>query len=262
MCYDVSVNLIFAARRKAMNLNRYNEVESFLFRQLPMYQRVGAKAFKKDLSNIKALASLLDNPQNSFKSIHIAGTNGKGSTRFFIASALDQLGYKVGLYTSPHYKDYRERIKINGQKSSKSFIKTFVKKLVSKKVFEQKNRPSFFEVTVAMAFQYFADEEVDYAVIETGLGGRLDSTNIVTPIISTITNIGLDHTNFLGNTLEAIATEKAGIIKKGVPVIIGRRQLETESVFVKKARESQSPISFAEDKDCLLYTSPSPRDRG
>lgn len=249
MCYDVSVNLIFAARRKAMNLNRYNEVESFLFRQLPMYQRVGAKAFKKDLSNIKALASLLDNPQNSFKSIHIAGTNGKGSTCFFIASALDQLGYKVGLYTSPHYKDYRERIKINGQKISKSFIKTFVKKLVGKKVFEQKNRPSFFEVTVAMAFQYFADEEVDYAVIETGLGGRLDSTNIVTPIISTITNIGLDHTNFLGNTLEAIATEKAGIIKKGVPVIIGRRQLETESVFVKKARESQSPISFAEDKN-------------
>ncbi len=252
MYFDISVNLIFAARCKAMNPNRYNEVESFLFRQLPMYQRVGAKAFKKDLSNIKALASLLDNPHRKFKSIHIAGTNGKGSTCFFIASALHQLGFKVGLYTSPHYKDYRERIKINGEKISKSFVKQFVKRLVERQVFDQDNRPSFFEVTVAMAFQYFADEDVDYAVIETGLGGRLDSTNIITPIVSTITNIGLDHTNFLGNTLNAIAGEKAGIVKPRVPVIIGRRQKETESVFVKKANKSKSPITFAEDQDYEL----------
>ncbi len=230
-----------------MNLNRYKEVETFLFKQLPMYQRVGPKAFKKDLNNIKSLSALLDNPHTKFKSIHVAGTNGKGSTCFFIAAVLHQLGYKVGLYTSPHYKDYRERIKINGQKVSKRFVKRFVKQLKAKGVFESDSQPSFFEITVAMAFQYFAEEEVDYAVVETGLGGRLDSTNIVMPIVSTITNIGLDHTNFLGNTLEKIAAEKAGIIKHHVPVIIGRKQNETKSVFGKKTKQTGSALVYAED---------------
>ena len=230
-----------------MNLNRYKEVESFLFKQLPMYQRVGPKAFKKDLNNIKALSDLLGNPHTKFKSIHVAGTNGKGSTCFFIASVLHQLGYKVGLYTSPHYKDYRERIKINGQKISKQFVKRFVKQLDNKGVFDSESRPSFFEITVAMAFQYFAEEEVDYAVVETGLGGRLDSTNIVMPNVSTITNIGLDHTNFLGNTLEKIAGEKAGIIKKNIPVIIGRKQTETAAVYSKKAKQTGSALVYAED---------------
>jgi len=205
-----------------MKFSKYKEVERFLFSQLPMFQRVGPKAFKKDLKNIKKLVALLGQPQDNFKSIHVAGTNGKGSTSFFIASALHHAGYKVGLYTSPHYKDYRERIKINGMKIPKSFVKRFVNRLVAAKVFENELAPSFFEVTVAMAFLYFSEEQVDYAVIEVGLGGRLDSTNVIVPELSVITNIGYDHMNFLGNTLPKIAKEKAGIIKSKVPVVIGR----------------------------------------
>jgi len=173
-----------------MKLSSYKDTESFLFKQLPMFQRVGPKAFKKDLKNIKFLAKALGQPQEGFKSIHIAGTNGKGSTSFFIASVLNELGYRVGLYTSPHYRDYRERIKIDGKMIPKKYVTTFVNGLLSKGIMNDKLRPSFFEITVAMAFSYFNAEKVDYAVIETGLGGRLDSTNIITPEISVITNIG------------------------------------------------------------------------
>ena len=229
-------------------LTKYKEIESFLFRQLPMFQRVGAKAFKKNLDNIKNLSRQRGHNHKYFKSIHIAGTNGKGSTSFFLASALEAHGYKVGLYTSPHYKDYRERIRINGQKIPKSFVKTFVNSLIELSVLDGELKPSFFEITVAMAFEYFNKEQVDIAVIETGLGGRLDSTNIITPEISVITNIGLDHTNFLGNTLPLIAKEKAGIIKKNVPVIIGRRQKETLPVFKKKAEQMKTKLSFAQSQ--------------
>ena len=231
-----------------MKISRYSDLESFLFQQLPMYQRVGPKAFKKNLDNIIKLSDYLGNPHESFDSIHVAGTNGKGSTSFYLASALHEMGYKVGLYTSPHYKDYRERIKINGKMIPKKYVKKFVQQLIDDDVFRSEFKPSFFEITVGMAFQYFADEKVDVAVIETGLGGRLDSTNIVTPLLSVITNIGLDHTNFLGNTLPLIAGEKAGIIKKGVPVVIGRKQKETKSVFEKVAKKNKAPLTYAENK--------------
>jgi len=201
-----------------MKFSRYKEVVDFLYRQLPMYQRIGPKSFKIDLKNIEKLDRQLGHPHKSFKSIHIAGTNGKGSTSFFLASALMKMGYKVGLYTSPHYKDYRERIKVNGEMITKYFVKRFVNDLLASGIFDEEFKPSFFEISVGMAFEYFKEEQVDYAVIETGLGGRLDSTNVIIPELSVITNIGLDHTNFLGTTLKAIAGEKAGIIKKGVPV--------------------------------------------
>lgn len=226
--------------------NRYTEVEKFLFKQLPMFQRVGPKAFKKDLKNIKYLSKQLAHPHKNFKSIHIAGTNGKGSCSFFIATALHEMGYKVGLYTSPHYRTYRERIKINGEMIPKYIVKSFVNDLTEKGIFQSEFRPSFFEISVALAFKYFSDKKVDYAVIETGLGGRLDSTNIISPILSLITNIGLDHTNFLGNTLKKIAKEKAGIIKSNTPVVIGRTQNETEEVFIAKARQLKAPITFAD----------------
>lgn len=208
---------------------------------------MGPKVVRKiDLNNIIRLSELLDDPHHSFKSIHIAGTNGKGSVSFYLAAALHQLGYNVGLYTSPHYKHYRERIRVNADFITKAYIKKFVATLIDRGVFEWKERPSFFEITVAMAFSYFKERQLDYAVIETGLGGRLDSTNIVTPEISVITNIGMDHTNFLGNTLELIAGEKAGIIKKGTPVIVGRRQDETKEVFAKKAKISKSDLQYAD----------------
>lgn len=226
-------------------LTKYKEIESFLFRQLPMFQRIGDKAFKKDLKNIKYLDEYLGNPHKNFKSIHIAGTNGKGSTSFFIASALHQAGYKVGLYTSPHYKDYRERIKVDGQMVSKSFVKSFVNRLIADNIFQSEIKPSFFEISVAMAFEYFKISKVDIAIIETGLGGRLDSTNIITPELSVITNIGFDHTNFLGNTIPKIAKEKAGIIKKGKPVIIGRKQSLTHSVFKAIASKRKTRLSYA-----------------
>ncbi len=233
-----------------MKIGRYADILSFLFHQLPMYQRVGPKAFKKDLKNIIKLAKHLEQPHTQFKSIHIAGTNGKGSVSFFISTLLHELGYKVGLYTSPHYKDYRERIKVNGQKIPKTYVKSFVNKLITEKIFDSKMKPSFFEITVAMAFQYFKDEAVDFGVIETGLGGRLDSTNIIRPELSVITNIGYDHMNFLGNTLELIAGEKAGIIKHKVPVVIGRKQKETTQVFRRKAMEEQTTLSYGSQKSC------------
>ncbi len=217
-----------------------------------MFQRVGPKAFKKDLKNIEYLSKYLDHPDRSYKSIHIAGTNGKGSTSFFIATALHEMGYKVGLYTSPHYKDYRERIKVDGKMISKTYVKKFVNRLIDDNVLNGKYKPSFFEITVGMAFAYFREMDVDYAVIETGLGGRLDSTNIITPELSVITNIGLDHTQFLGDTLPLIAGEKAGIIKKGVPVIIGRRQKETHKVFSKVAKANKTKLQYAETMDSVL----------
>ena len=240
--FDEMTSLICAVSAK---LKTYKETESFLFKQLPMYQRVGAKAFKKDLKNIKSLSKITGDPHKSFKSIHLAGTNGKGSTSFFIASLLSDLGLKVGLYTSPHYKDYRERIKIDGAHVSKKFVRSFVNDLIEKGLFESEVKPSFFEITVAMAFSYFKSEKVDIAVIETGLGGRLDSTNIITPELSIITNIGFDHVQFLGNTLPKIAKEKAGIIKKNVPVIIGKRQKETTAVFKAKAKTKNAKLIYA-----------------
>lgn len=227
-------------------LSRYKEIESFLFSQLPMFQRVGPKAFKKNLDNILFLDDYLGNPHNSFKSIHIAGTNGKGSTSFMVASMLKFLGFKVGLYTSPHYKDYRERIRVDKEMINKTYVKKFVNRLIQDGIFESDLKPSFFEISVAMAFDYFKFCEVDYAVIETGLGGRLDSTNIINPEVSLITNIGFDHMNFLGDTLELIAGEKAGIIKKGTPVLIGKTQEETRDVFTKVAKEKEADIEFAD----------------
>lgn len=221
----------------------YQQTLDFLYSKLPMFTRVGASAFKKDLTNTIILCEALDNPQNKFKSIHVAGTNGKGSTSHMLASVLQAQGYKTGLYTSPHLKDFRERIRINGKMISKTEVVSFVKE--QQKLIE-KTEPSFFEVTVALAFDHFAKHQVDIAVIEVGLGGRLDSTNIITPQISVITNISLDHMNMLGNTLAEIAGEKAGIIKKNIPVVIGETQEESAPVFIKKAKAEDAPIVFAD----------------
>jgi dihydrofolate synthase/folylpolyglutamate synthase len=208
-----------------------------------MFQKVGASAYRKDLHNIIQLCDILGNPQRDLKFIHVAGTNGKGSVTHIIASILQEQGYKVGVFVSPHYVDYRERIKINGKLIGKKFITRFVTSNIKK--FKTINA-SFFEITNAMAFEYFKEEKVDYVVLETGMGGRLDSTNIVTPLVSVITNISFDHQQFLGDTLPLIAGEKAGIIKPGIPVVIGETQKETKPVFVKKARETKSAISFAD----------------
>ncbi|MBB6239836.1 dihydrofolate synthase/folylpolyglutamate synthase [Pedobacter sp. AK013] len=221
----------------------YQQTLDFLYSKLPMFTRVGASAFKKDLTNTIILCEALNNPQDKFKSIHVAGTNGKGSTSHMLASVLQAQGYKTGLYTSPHLKDFRERIRINGKMMSKTEVVSFVRK--QQKLIE-KTEPSFFEVTVAMAFHHFAKHEVDVAVIEVGLGGRLDSTNIITPQISVITNISLDHVNMLGNTLAEIAGEKAGIIKKNIPVVIGETQEESAPVFIQKAKSVAAPIVFAD----------------
>lgn len=222
----------------------YQETLQYLYSQLPMFSRIGAAAYKKDIHNTVALCNALGNPQNQFKSIHIAGTNGKGSTSHMLAAALQQQGYKTGLYTSPHLKDFGERIRINGAMIDPEFVIQFTEKT---KALCKSIQPSFFELTVAMAFEYFAVQKVDIAVIETGLGGRLDSTNIINPILSIITNIGFDHTQFLGNTLEAIAFEKAGIIKQHTPVVIGEVIPETKKVFEEKANTTNSSILFAED---------------
>lgn len=222
----------------------YQETLDYLFSQLPMFQRIGSAAFKKDLTNTLRLCRDLGNPQERFPTIHIAGTNGKGSVAHLISAALQAHGLKTGLYISPHYRDFRERIKINGEYVTEAFVIEFVEQ---HKASWQEIQPSFFEITVAMAFDYFAKEQVDIAVIETGLGGRLDSTNIITPLLSVITNISFDHQEFLGNTLPEIAGEKAGIIKPGVPVVIGERQPETDVVFEKVATERSAPIYFAED---------------
>ena len=221
----------------------YQETVNWMFTQLPMYQKQGKTAFKKDLTNTLLLANHLKNPQQKFKSIHVAGTNGKGSSSHMIASVLQESGYKVGLYTSPHLKDFRERIKINGVEVSKQFVIGFFRR---NKAFFEANPLSFFEMTVGMAFDYFAKQNVDIAVIEVGLGGRLDSTNIITPEVSLITNIGYDHTQFLGDTLPLIASEKAGIIKSNVPVVISETQNETKPVFEEVANKNNSKIYFAD----------------
>jgi dihydrofolate synthase/folylpolyglutamate synthase len=222
----------------------YQETIHWIFNQLPMYQLQGASAYKKDLTNANLLVDHLGNPQKKLKCIHVAGTNGKGSTSHMLASVLQEAGYKVGLYTSPHLKDYRERIKVNGIKISEDFVCEFIH---TNKAFFEANDMSFFEMTVGLAFDYFAKEKVDIAIIEVGMGGRLDATNIIIPLVSVITNIGLDHTQFLGNTLEAIAYEKAGIIKPIIPVVIGEYTNETRPVFLKKATENNSEIYFASD---------------
>ncbi|MEZ4780072.1 MAG: folylpolyglutamate synthase/dihydrofolate synthase family protein [Flavobacteriaceae bacterium] len=217
-----------------------------------MYQNKGKIAFKKDLTNTLALSKHLKHPERKFKSIHVAGTNGKGSTSHMLASILQEAGYKVGLYTSPHLKDFRERIKINGQCVSKQFVISFINRNAS---FLNQHSLSFFEMTVGMAFDYFAKQKVDIAVIEVGLGGRLDSTNIITPEISVITNIGFDHLQFLGDTLEQIAFEKAGIIKNKIPVVIGETQKETKPVFERISKEKEAPIYFADALESKLYES-------
>ncbi|MEO6884248.1 MAG: folylpolyglutamate synthase/dihydrofolate synthase family protein [Bacteroidia bacterium] len=221
----------------------YQQTLDYMYAQLPIFQRVGSAAYKADLNNTIALCRLAGNPENKFKSIHIAGTNGKGSTSHLIASILQAQGYKTGLYTSPHLKDFRERIKINGKFISQKYVVDFVKKY--QHGFED-IKPSFFEMTVALAFTYFADEKVDIAVIETGLGGRLDSTNVIVPEVSIITNISFDHTGILGDTLEKIAYEKAGIIKPKVPVIIGETQNAVKNVFLERAKETASKIIFSD----------------
>ena len=222
----------------------YSETLTWLFSQLPMYQRIGNAAYRKDLHNIKALAEYLNHPEQKFKSIHVGGTNGKGSCSHMMASVLQEAGYKVGLYTSPHLKDFRERIRLNGKMISEHYVVNFVK---THKAFFESEQLSFFEMTVGLAFQYFADKNVDIAIIEVGMGGRLDATNIISPELSAITNIGLDHTKFLGDTLTKIAGEKAGIIKPKIPVVIGEKHSETEDVFRQTAKQNNSKIYFAED---------------
>jgi len=223
----------------------YAETLQYLYTQLPMFTRVGSSAYKEDLTNTIELCKRLDNPQDKFKSVHIGGTNGKGSTSHMLAAVLQTAGYKTGLYTSPHLRDFRERIRINGEMISEQQVIDFVTD--HQKDFETIS-PSFFEMTVGLAFDIFAKEKVDIAVIEVGLGGRLDSTNIITPLLSVITNIGWDHMNILGDTLQLIAGEKAGIIKHGVPVIIGEYQPDIANIFLQKAAKEEADISFASDE--------------
>lgn len=223
----------------------YKETIDYLFTRLPMFSRIGAAAYKKDLTNTVALCNSLNNPQNRFKTIHVAGTNGKGSVSHMLAAILQTAGYKTGLYTSPHLYDFRERIKVNGEMVREDFVIDFTKRI--EPLIEQLE-PSFFEITVAMAFEYFELEKVDVAIIEVGLGGRLDSTNIITPELSIITNIGWDHMNMLGDSLEKIAYEKAGIIKKNIPVVIGEIITETKSVFEQKAKEQEAQLYNASEQ--------------
>jgi len=225
-------------------MESYQATLDYLYSRLPMFQRIGAAAYKEDLTNTIALCDALGNPERSFKTVHVAGTNGKGSSSHMLAAILQSAGYKTGLYTSPHLKDFTERIKINGQEVPKSFVIDFVERI---KPSIEKIEPSFFETTVAMAFDYFRKEKVDVAVIEVGLGGRLDSTNVITPEVSLITNISWDHADLLGDTLQRIAGEKAGIIKPGVPVVISERQQDVASVFIDKAEKENSPLTFASD---------------
>lgn len=226
-------------------MNYQNTVE-WLFARLPMYQKIGTKALNKSLLPTQNFLSHIGNPHHQFKSVHVAGTNGKGSVSSMIASVLQEQGYRVGLYTSPHLKDFRERIKINGEEISEQAVIDFVEK---HQQYIEENTISFFELTVVMAFDYFARQQTDIAVIEVGMGGRLDSTNVITPLLSVITNIGLDHTAVLGNTLGKIAGEKAGIIKPKIPVVIGEKHTETEKVFVEIAQKNEASIYFAEDNN-------------
>jgi len=223
----------------------YGETTDFLFSQFPVYQSIGQAAYKADLTNITAILDLLQHPEKEFKSIHVAGTNGKGSVTHLLASVFQEAGYKTGIYCSPHLLDFRERMKVNGQMISEEEVVSFVEKYSP---LLQHITPSFFEYTTAMAFHFFAKEKVDIAIVEVGLGGRLDSTNIISPELSVITNIGLDHTNILGSTLAEIAFEKAGIIKKGIPVVVGQRSAETENVFVKVALEKEASLQFVPSK--------------
>ncbi|WP_299160155.1 folylpolyglutamate synthase/dihydrofolate synthase family protein [uncultured Eudoraea sp.] len=228
----------------------YKETLDWMFAQLPMYQQKGPKAYNGKLDNSLSLAAHLKNPHLTFKSIHVAGTNGKGSSSHMLASVLQEAGYKVGLYTSPHMKDFRERIKINGKPISEKSVIEFIEK---NKAFLEKNKLSFFEMSVGMAFDYFSKKKVSIAIIEVGLGGRLDSTNIIKPEVSLITNIGLDHTDILGDTLAKITREKAGIIKPGIPVVISECQDEIAPIFEEIAKERNSDIVFAEKEDLKLY---------
>ena len=222
----------------------YQETADWLYRQLPMYQRVGKNAFKKDLSNIKVLLAALDHPEGKFRSIHVGGSNGKGSITHMLAAIFQDAGYKTGIYSSPHLREFRERVKVNGIRMPEDFVTDFVH---SMQELMEDIRPSFFEITVAMAFKYFAREEVDIAIIEVGLGGRLDSTNVITPLLSVISNISLEHQDILGTEIAEIAFEKAGIIKKDTPVVIGRHHIESDPVFRQKAGEMNAPLYFAED---------------
>jgi len=227
----------------------YAQTLQYLFSKLPMYSRIGAAAYREDLHNTIQLSAFIGNPELNFRSVHVAGTNGKGSTSHMLAAIFQSAGYRTGLYTSPHLKDFRERIRVNGEMIREDFVVDFVQRI---RPLSESIDPSFFEVTVVMAFDYFAREKVDIAIVETGLGGRLDSTNIILPELSIITNIGYDHMNLLGNTLPAIAAEKAGIIKKNVPVVIGEHHPETSSVFEQKARECAAPLSYA-DRQRSVY---------
>ncbi len=228
----------------------YKETLDWMFAQLPMYQQKGKSAFNSKLDNILGLAAHLDHPHQKFKSIHVAGTNGKGSSSHMLASILQEAGYKVGLYTSPHLKDFRERIRINGKTVGKKFVVDFIE---TNKDFFNQNKLSFFEMTVGMAFSYFAQQKVDIAVIEVGLGGRLDSTNIITPEVSLITNIGFDHVDMLGDSLDKIASEKAGIIKQNVPVVISESQIQTKGIFQSIASEKGSELVFADKEIQKTY---------
>lgn len=235
----------------------YDETIQYLYDSVPMFQQIGSAAYKEGLGNTLLLDDHFGHPHKSYKTIHIAGTNGKGSCSHLLAATLQAAGYKTGLYTSPHLVDFRERIRVNGQPISRDYVVEFVAR---EKNFFEPLRPSFFELTTAMAFKFFADCGVDVAVIEVGLGGRLDCTNIITPLLSVITNISLDHTQFLGNTRAAIAKEKAGIIKRGVPVVIGEADGETRPVFFETAKEMHAPIVFAEDE--MQISSCSPTEKG
>lgn len=231
----------------------YKKTVEYIFNSTPVFEHVGASAYKEGLYNTKALDEHLGHPHRKYKTVHVAGTNGKGSCSHTLAAILQEEGYKVGLYTSPHLVDFRERIRVNGECVSERYVVEFIDR---ERGFFEPLRPSFFELTTAMAFKYFADQNVDIAVIEVGLGGRLDCTNIISPILSVITNISLDHTQFLGNTLESIAKEKAGIIKEGVPVVIGETLPETKPVFMAKAKGMDSPMYFADDDPEIISTKP------
>lgn len=231
----------------------YSETINYLYSQMPMFEKHGAAGYKAGLQNTLALDEHFGHPHQHYNTIHIAGTNGKGSCSHTIAAILQTAGYKVGLYTSPHLVDFRERIRVNGKMMSKDYVVDFVEE---ERSFFEPLHPSFFEVTTALAFKYFEDQDIDIAVVEVGLGGRIDCTNIITPLLSIITNISFDHTQFLGNTLAAIAGEKAGIIKSGIPIVIGEANDETRHVFMAKAREMNAPITFAEDEPEVLKATP------
>ncbi len=234
-------------------MDSYSQAVAFLFNQIPVFQNIGSKAYKPGLSRVEALLKRFGSPQTKFRSVHVAGTNGKGSTSSLIASTLQESGLKVGLFTSPHLVDFRERIRVNGDMISEKYVLDFVKKVAP--AIPSEIEPSFFELTTAMAFSYFSEQEVDIAVVEVGMGGRLDSTNVITPLVSVITNVSLDHTAYLGNTLSEIAYEKAGIIKPEIPVVLGRScEMDVTEVVTKKAAECHAPLTLADHKqEILMY---------